>query len=170
VPTIFEIRTSVLENSATREALESEGITEEVVATELRTHRCGWVAEDSGTALGFSMANPRDGSVFALFVRPGFERRGCGGALLKSAVDWLFHRGFDQLCLEVGPQTRAHAFYRKRGWVETGLETNGDVVVHLARDQKQSGSALDQTAAQPVAAPDGGHGILVIDKGSGRRR
>jgi ribosomal protein S18 acetylase RimI-like enzyme len=108
--------------------------------------------------------------VFALFVRPGFERRGCGGTLLKSAVDWLFVRGFDHLRLEVGPQTRADAFYLKRGWVETGRESNGDVVMHLTRDQKQSGRALDRTAAQPVAASDGGQGYWLNFKGVGRRR
>jgi GNAT superfamily N-acetyltransferase len=133
VPAMFDIRVSVRENSATREGLRQAGITEQTVESALRTHGCGWIAENDGRAVGFSMADPRDGSVFALFVRPEFEGRGYGGALLAAAVDWLFARGLGHAWLEVGPETRAYPFYVQRGWIETSVGTNGDVVMQLPR-------------------------------------
>jgi GNAT superfamily N-acetyltransferase len=84
------------------------------------------------------MADRRDGSVFALFVRPEFESRGYGAALLEAAVDWLFARDFEHVRLEVGPGTRAHRFYLKCGWIEVGTGTNGDVVMQLNRCPERS--------------------------------
>lgn len=124
---MFEIRVSVRENSTTRERLYALGINDEAVANSITNEGRGWIAEENGQAVGFSMADLRDGSIFALFVRPEFERRGYGGALLAAAVRWLLSRNFKQLWLAVGRDTRAHRFYLKRGWVETGVIENGDV-------------------------------------------
>jgi GNAT superfamily N-acetyltransferase len=131
---MFEIRVSVLENSATREGLHKLGIDEEAVADAITTKGHGWIAEDDDRAVGFSIADQTDGSVFALYVLPEYEGRGHGGLLLNCAVQWLFARGFERLWLAVGPNTRAHRFYLGRGWVETGgVEPNGDIDLELSR-------------------------------------
>ena len=134
VPALFEIRLSVRENSATREGLHALGIDEKAVATAITSQGRGWIAEHEGLAVGFSIADQKEGSIFALFVRPRFEGRGYGGNLLAAAVDWLFDCGFRHLSLAVGPNTRAHRFYLRRGWTETGVvEPNGDIELTLCR-------------------------------------
>ena len=115
IPAIFDIRTSVRENSATRLQLEQMGINEETVWTAISTEGRGWIAENNGVAVGFSIADLREGSIFALYVRPEFDGRGYGGELLTAAVDWLFCKGFRRIWLAVGRDTRAHRFYLKRG-------------------------------------------------------
>lgn len=126
---MFTIRLSVRENAASREALYRAGIDQATVRAALADDSAAWIAEEEGRAVGFSMADRGDGSVFALFVRPGCEGRGHGGALLDAAVDWLRAGGIDSVSLAVGPNTRAHRFYLKRGWIETGREENGDVAL-----------------------------------------
>jgi len=132
VTAMFEIRVSVNENSATRAGLYASGIDEEAVAAAITTEGRGWISEDDGNAVGFSIADQRDGSIFALFVRPEFEGRGHGGRLLDAAVHWLSVRGFERLWLAVGPSTRAHRFYLGRGWIETvNTQPNGDIELEL---------------------------------------
>jgi GNAT superfamily N-acetyltransferase len=134
VPVLFDIRLSVRENSATREGLYALGVDEDAVVAAITTQGRGWIAEDEGRVVGFSIADQNEGSVFALFVRPEFEGRGHGGSLLDAAVAWLLTRGFEHLSLAVGPNTRAHGFYLRRGWVETGVvEPNGDIELKLNR-------------------------------------
>ena len=127
VAAMFEIRTSVRENAMTLEQLHVLGIDEEVVAAIITTHGSGWIAEDGDLAVGFCIADRRDGSIFALYVRPDFEGQGYGRTLLQAGVSHLHACGCDRLWLAVGRNTRAHGFYLKLGWIETGTVENGDV-------------------------------------------
>jgi GNAT superfamily N-acetyltransferase len=99
------------QNSTTRERLYELGFDERMVVASITRDGRGWIEEASGQVVGFSIADHRDGSIFALFVRPELEGRGHGGALLGAAVQWLSARGFERLWLRVGPSTRAHRFY-----------------------------------------------------------
>ncbi len=129
VSAMFDIRVSVRENKATLEGLRNAGIDAARVENYLMRYGRGWIAEDDGRPVGFAVSDGRDGSVFALFVRPESERRGFGSALLKAAVGWLIAQGFDRPWLEVGPGTRAHGFYLTRGWSETGRVSGEDIVL-----------------------------------------
>lgn len=132
IDAMFDIRTSVHENPATRQGLAAMGIDEGSVAAAITTDGRGWIAEDDGVVVGFSIADGRDGSIFAMFVRPEFEGRGHGSRLLVATVEWLFSRGFKRLTLATGPNTRAHRLYLKRDWRETGdADPNGDVHMEL---------------------------------------
>jgi ribosomal protein S18 acetylase RimI-like enzyme len=133
IPAIFDIRISVRENGATRLQLEQLGINEETVRAAISTEGRGWIAEDEGNAVGFSIADLQEGSVFALYVRPEYEGRGFGGKLLAAAVEWLSCQGFNRVWLAVGMDTQAHRFYLKRGWTPTGrVELNGDIELELS--------------------------------------
>jgi ribosomal protein S18 acetylase RimI-like enzyme len=136
VPTMFDVRLSVRENAATRDGLEREGINEKTVVASLATDSHGWIAEDGGKSVGFTIADGHEGSIFALFVLPEFEGRGHGEALLDAAVEWLLDREFERLWLEVRSGTRAHRFYRKRGWADVGVAENGDIRMEFNRNQK----------------------------------
>lgn len=52
-------------------------------------HRGFWVWEEDGHIHGFSAADVRDGTIFALFVDPASEGRGIGRALVEAALDRL---------------------------------------------------------------------------------
>jgi len=52
-----------------------------------------WVWEEDGRILGFSAADTRDGSIWALFIDPDHEGRGIGRALLAKACDVLREPG-----------------------------------------------------------------------------
>jgi GNAT superfamily N-acetyltransferase len=128
VETLFPIRTDVRENNMTREALAAIGVTPESVAEMLRTDSRAWLADWEGESAAFAMADASRGTVFALFVRRGYEERGLGRALLAEAADWLFARGWDEIWLTTGADAPgANAFYRRVGWREDGVAENGEI-------------------------------------------
>lgn len=134
VATLFAIRTDVRENNMTPEALADVGVTPESVAEMLRTDARAWLADWGGQPAGFAMADASRGTVFALFVRRGFEERGLGRALLAEAAAWLFARGWEEIWLTTGADAPgANAFYRRVGWHEDGVAENGEIRYTLAR-------------------------------------
>ena len=131
---IFDIRVSVAENRLDHARLSALGITEESIAAAMEADLGTWVAESEGCIVGFSMAQAGDGRVFALFVRPGFEGRGIGKALLRLAVEWLRDNGVDTAWLTTGERTRAARFYERQGW-STDHAVEGDEIrfeLHLS--------------------------------------
>ena len=133
MPGISHVRLSVIENALSVEQLEERGITNASVAASLLTHRKGWVAEQNGQIVAFSMADRADWSIFALFVLPGYEQRGLGSQLLDLALGWLWENGAERVWLSTGPQTRASRFYEMRGWTCTGDAARGDLRFELSR-------------------------------------
>ena len=130
LPEITRIRISVRENHLSVEQMAELGITHASIATRMAAGDLGcWVAENNATLAGFSMADRTGGEVFALFVDPAHEGKGHGSALLQACEDWLKQEGFAAARLNTARGTRAHAFYLRRGWRETG-ETAG----HFAED------------------------------------
>jgi len=87
LPRISEIRFAVRENRLSNPA--SIG----PVVDWLFDNSTFWVWEGDGAIQGFSAADPRDGSIFALFVHPSYEGRGIGRALLAPACDTLKESG-----------------------------------------------------------------------------
>lgn len=127
VEALFEIRTDVRENNLTREALAGLGVTPESVAELLRTDGRAWLAEWDERPAAFAMADAGRGTVFALFVRRGYEDRGLGRALLGEAAAWLFDRGWDEIWLTTGADAPgANAFYERVGWHFDGVAENGE--------------------------------------------
>ena len=86
-----------------------------------------FVWEEEGRIVGFSAADPRDGSIWALFMDPAFEGRGFARLLLERACQVLQAAGCDRMWLTTSPGTRAEKFYRKAGWRVAGLA--GDQLV-----------------------------------------
>ena len=84
---ISEIRFAVRENRPSNPALI------EPLVDWLFDNSTFWVWEEDGAVQGFSAADPRDGSICALFVDPLYERRGIGRALLPLACEVLRKAG-----------------------------------------------------------------------------
>jgi GNAT superfamily N-acetyltransferase len=84
-----------------------------------------WVEDNK--IVGFSAADPRDGSIFALFVEEAYERRGIGRALFERACKVLDEANSARIWLTTWPGTRAERFYRSAGWQVTGMD-DGNLV------------------------------------------
>ena len=136
MPAISDVRQSVIENPLSVEQLAARGITNESVAASFLKDVKGWVAESDGKIVGFSMADRDSRSLFALFVRPEYERRGAGGRLYDLAVQWLWDNGAQNLWLTTSAGTKAAAFYERRGWTATGIAEHGDVRYELKRSAR----------------------------------
>jgi GNAT superfamily N-acetyltransferase len=117
---ITHVRISVVENHLSIEGMAAVGITREGIIADMQAGHYGcWVAEEHGTIVAFSMADRRDGSIFALFTLPGKEGRGYGTRLLAEAERWLVDQGMKDAWLSTGRGTVAEKFYARRGWVAT---------------------------------------------------
>lgn len=129
IETLFDIRTSVEQNHQSREELSALGVTPDSIAEMLQTRSRAWLAHVDGTAAGFSMADSARATIFAVFVRPGFEKQGIGRALMAEAEAWLFRQGWDQIWLATGSDEslRALGFYRHLGWVPAGVLDDGQI-------------------------------------------
>jgi GNAT superfamily N-acetyltransferase len=129
VETLFDIRTSVSENHESREELAAIGVTPETVARMLRTTARAWLAEVGGSPVAFAMADAGQGTIFAMFVRPGYEGRGLGRALMGEAESWLFAEGWEEIWLLTGgdERLRANGFYRRLGWSAAGAADDGQL-------------------------------------------
>lgn len=88
----------------------------------------GWVFEDDeGVVVGFGIADALSRSLWALFVRPGSERRGVGRALHEAMVVWLFSLNDRPIWLTTEPHTRAAGFYAAAGWLQQPSPVPGEL-------------------------------------------
>ena len=121
VPGMQRVRHAVKENR-----LVSRVISDDEVIDAIERSGRGWVVEDGGEVVAFAIGNVVDGSIWALFVDPSHEGRGLGRRLHDVMVEWLHSRGLARLWLTTDPGTRAQRFYERAGWVDRGLQANGE--------------------------------------------
>ena len=89
-----------------------------------------WLWEEDGKVLGFSAADTRDGTIFALFIDPEHEGRGIGRALFAKALDSLREAGHRTGSLTTQPGSRADRFYQRAGWKAVGTSERGERIFH----------------------------------------
>ena len=87
-----------------------------------------YVWEDDGVIKGMSAGDPRNGSIWALFVDPRFEGRGIGQALILAATNSIVSAGHRVARLSTEAGTRAERFYLKNGWIAKGRDDRGEIV------------------------------------------
>jgi GNAT superfamily N-acetyltransferase len=121
-PRISEIRFAVRENRPSNPALIDS------LVDWLFDNSTLWVCDEDGAIQGFSAADPRDGSICALFIDPFYEGRGIGRALLPLACDVLKQSGHTIAALTTEAGTRAEQFYRTGGWTEVGRKEDGQII------------------------------------------
>ncbi|MGK7908431.1 MAG: N-acetyltransferase family protein [Synechococcus sp.] len=128
IDTLFEIRTSVVENYQSREEIAELGITPQSVSKMLKADCCAWVAEIGDQPIAFSIANASEKTIFGIFVLPAFEEQGAGRALMQAAENWLFSQNIEEIWLVTGndPNLRAYGFYLHLGWIPVAVESEGD--------------------------------------------
>jgi ribosomal protein S18 acetylase RimI-like enzyme len=123
IPRIMEIRGAVRENRLS----DPSRVTVANVLWRI-AHSPIHVWEDGDVIKGFSAGDPRDGSIFALFVDPAFEGQGIGQALILAACRSLEAAGHRIARLSTDPGTRAERFYVRNGWLAKGLDSRGEMV------------------------------------------
>ena len=124
---IFEIRAAVKENKLS----DPRRVTVEMCEWFI-DHAAFWLWEEDGVVQGFSAADPRDGTIFALFMDPAFEGRGVGQVLLPLACKTLRDAGHRVAHLDTEATTRAERFYQRNGWQEVGRKLDGQIVFEKA--------------------------------------
>ncbi|MCK7501990.1 MAG: GNAT family N-acetyltransferase [Comamonadaceae bacterium] len=125
MPALFDVRPRTRENALTVEELRRLGITPQSVAESLAQSAKGWVCEDVGRVVAFSMADRATAELLVVAVLPEYEGKGVGGRLMALAEDWLAAVGLHARVADDGswtPRLRAYGFYRKRGWTDWKIE------------------------------------------------
>jgi ribosomal protein S18 acetylase RimI-like enzyme len=132
VPALFYVRPRTRENALTLEELQRLGINAQSVTESLGRSTKGWLCDDAGQVVAFSMADHATGEFLVIAVLPEYEGKGVGGKLMSLAEEWLAASGCRRAWLSTDLDTtlRAYGFYRKRGWTDWKIE-NGNRYMDL---------------------------------------
>lgn len=125
------VRNSVTENTLSNPALVSDEDCREFISVRGK----GWVSVVDGEIVGFAIADLKDNNIWALFVRPEFEKKGIGKQLHNRMLDWYFEQTKTTLWLGTSPKTRAEGFYRKAGWAEVGLHGKNEIKFEMTHNE-----------------------------------
>jgi GNAT superfamily N-acetyltransferase len=131
IPQIQLVRNAVKENTLSDPALVPDQDVEDYINRRGR----GWVWEEAGRIVGFSIVSVLDQNVWALFVDPGHDKKGIGSALHFVMMDWYFQQTDRDIWLSTSPGTRAEGFYRQAGWRETGAYGKGEIRFEMSRKE-----------------------------------
>jgi len=84
-------------------------------------NRQAWITRFNGKVIGFCVANKEKekGRVSALYILPGYQRKGAGSKLIQKALRWLDDNK-DIYVNVVEYNLKAVNFYKKHGFSETG--------------------------------------------------
>jgi ribosomal protein S18 acetylase RimI-like enzyme len=137
VPALFVVRVATRENTLSLEELHNLGITEESVQEMLKTSHRGWLCEDGGKVVGFTMGNRDTGEMWVIALLPEHEGRGIGARLLTLVEDWLFSTGWKEIWLttDTDPRLRAYGFYQKQGWQDSEIKDDNRYMIKKNPDQ-----------------------------------
>lgn len=133
---VVEIRNSVTENVLG----DSSRVTVEQQYKWFEQTPGIWIWEEDGRILGFSAADTRDGTIWALFMDPAHERRGIGRQLFEKACDVLREAGHRTATLTTQPGSRADRFYQAAGWKVIGTSERGERIFHGVLQKKIGGN------------------------------
>ncbi len=131
IPSIQRVRNGVNENRLSNPAL----VSDEDCRIFITERGKGWVAEIAGEIVGFSIADLNGNNIWALFLLPGFEKRGIGKMLHDIMLNWYFEQTQKQVWLSTAPGTRAETFYRTAGWKETGIYGKGEIKFEMTHEE-----------------------------------
>jgi GNAT superfamily N-acetyltransferase len=131
IPQIQVVRHSVKENVLSDPRL----VTDQDCADYLMNRGMGWVCESEHEILGFAIADLKDHNIWAIFIKPEFEKQGIGRKLHEIMLDWYFSQTQHFVWLGTAPHTRAANFYKKAGWQETGKNGKGEIKFEMKKEE-----------------------------------
>ncbi len=124
------VRNSVKENTLSDPNL----VTDEDCKTFMTVRGKGWVCAINNEIIGFSIADLKGNNIWALFLRPEFEKQGIGQQLHDIMLDWYFEQTKENVWLSTSPMTMAERFYRKAGWKEIGTYGKDEIKFEMTYD------------------------------------
>lgn len=124
------VRNSVLENTLS----DPGSVTDQDCQDYLTGRGKGWVCEIDGRLAGFAIADLQDHNIWALFIRPEFEKQGIGKKLHDLMLDWYFEQTETSVWLSTTPGTRAEKFYNKAGWKPVGKYGKDEVKFEMTKE------------------------------------
>ena len=130
IPQIQIVRNTVTENTLSDPALVPDADVEDYITRRGK----GWICEISNRIVGFSIVSVMDKNVWALFIQPGFEKKGIGRQLHDDMMNWYFSQTNETIWLGTAPGTRAEQFYRKAGWTEMGTHGKGEIKFEMTSE------------------------------------
>jgi ribosomal protein S18 acetylase RimI-like enzyme len=124
VPVLFEVRPRTRENAMTVEELDRLGINVKSVTESLTQATEGWLCEDAGQVVAFTLADRATSEFLVIAVLPEYEGMGVGGRLMTLCTEWLAASGCTRswLTTDLDTSLRAYGFYRKHGWTDWKIE------------------------------------------------
>ena len=122
------VRNAVKENMLSNPALVPDVDVEDYITRRGK----GWVCVIDVVVVGFSIADLVDHNIWALFVDPTCETIGIGKHLHDLMMNWYFSQTNETVWLSTSPGTRAETFYRRQGWIETGLYGKGEIKFEMS--------------------------------------
>ncbi|RYZ30435.1 MAG: N-acetyltransferase [Chitinophagaceae bacterium] len=128
---IQRVRNAVKENVLSDPAL----VTDADCVNFITRRGKGWVCEEDGKIVGFSITDLLGNNIWALFVDPDYEGRGIGKKLHQLMLDWYFSQTDKTVWLSTAPASRAEGFYRKEGWTENGTYGKGEIKFEMPVEQ-----------------------------------
>lgn len=120
---ILIVRNSVIENTLS----DPNAVTHEDCLEYITERGKGWVCEIDQQIVGFSIVDVKNKNIWALFLRPAFQKKGIGRKLHHIMLDWYFEQTKSNVWLGTSPKTRAEKFYRKAGWSEIGTHGSDEI-------------------------------------------
>jgi len=120
---IQSVRNSVKENTLFNPNL----VTDEDCKEFITVRGKGWVCEVNNEIVGFSIVDLKSNNIWALFLKPEYEKQGIGKQLHDVMLNWYFKQTKDNVWLGTSPNTRAETFYRKAGWTEIGTHGKDEI-------------------------------------------
>jgi GNAT superfamily N-acetyltransferase len=133
IPQIQIVRNSVKENILSNPAL----VPDKDVEDYIHNRGKGWVCEIDNTIVGFAIVSVIDHNVWALFIQPGYDKKGIGKKLHDEMMNWYFSQTSTTIWLGTAPGTRAENFYRTAGWKETGTHGKGEIKFEMTAEEWQ---------------------------------
>lgn len=124
------IRNSVKENVLSNPGLVTDEDCEEYITVRGK----GWVCEIENQIVGFAIVDLIENNIWALFLDPGYERKGIGQLLHNTMLDWYFMQTEDKVWLSTAFNTRAEKFYKKAGWMDAGMHGTKEVKFEMTYD------------------------------------
>lgn len=118
----------IVRNSVTENVLSDPNLVTDDDCIEWISQRGnGWVCEINNQIVGFSIVDLKENNIWALFLKPDYEKQGIGKKLHDIMLDWYFAQTRSTVWLGTSPNTRAEAFYRKSGWTHVGNHGKAEI-------------------------------------------
>lgn len=124
------VRNSVIENTL----LDPNSVSDQDCLDFITERGKGWVCEIDDEIVGFAIADLINNNIWALFIKPKYERKGIGKNLQEIMLNWYFDQGKEYVWLGTSPNTRAERFYRRSGWIENGSNGLNEIRFEMRKD------------------------------------